>query len=215
MAHFSLEMTTNSEKAQRKIKFKLVTESESQSIQFQESVNETISVNFNDNEYSSWDFENDEFDLCKVSFQNDDDQVTARWLHKIVHQFESKFKFNDQQTVLVDLQVPKSREIKMKPKRIRSGKLTRISNTKRSVYNDNTGGNSGSLTDKMNQIAMRSSEHDLEDFSHSTSIEKYRENTTKKIIEEFNKYNNITQQVSCNFPVIIWNIDKYVRHQLI
>ena len=78
MAHFSLEMTTNSEKAQRKIKFKLVTESESQSIQFQESVNETISVNFNDNEYSSWDFENDEFDLCKVSFQNDDDQVTAR-----------------------------------------------------------------------------------------------------------------------------------------
>ena len=61
MAHFSLEMTSNSEKAQRKIKFKLVTESESQSIQFQESVNETISVNFNDNEYSSWDFENDEF----------------------------------------------------------------------------------------------------------------------------------------------------------
>ena len=57
MAHFSLEMTSNSEKAQRKIKFKLVTESESQSIQFQESVNETISVNFNDNEYSSWDFD--------------------------------------------------------------------------------------------------------------------------------------------------------------
>ena len=214
MAHFSLEMTTNSEKAQRKIKFKLVTESESQSIQFQESVNETISVNFNDNEYSSWDFENDEFDLSKVSFQIDDDQVmTARWLHKIIHQFESKSKFNDQQTVLVDLQLPKSREIKMKPKRIRSGKLTRISNTKRSVYNDNTGGNNGSLTDKMNQIAMRSSEHDLEDFSHSTSIEKYRENTTKKIIEEFNKYNNITQQV--NLPEIVWNIDKYVRRQLI
>ena len=213
MAHFSLEMTTNSEKAQRKIKFKLVTESESQSIQFQESVNETISVNFNDNEYSSWDFENDEFDLSKVSFQIDDDQVvTARWLHKIIHQFESKSKFNDQQTVLVDLQLPKSREIKMKPKRIRSGKLTRISNTKRSVYNDNTGGNNGSLTDKMNQIAMRSSEHDLEDFSHSTSIEKYRENTTKKIIEEFNKYNNITQQV--NLPEIIWNIEKYVRRQL-
>ena len=103
----------------------------------------------------------------------------------------------------------------MKPKRIRSGKLTRISNTKRSVYNDITGGNHGSLTDKMNQIAMRSSEHDLEDFSHSTSIENYRENTTKKIIEEFNKYNNITQHVSCNFPVIIWNIDKYVRRQLI
>ena len=82
MAHFSLEMTSNSEKAQRKIKFKLVTESESQSIQFQESVNETISVNFNDNEYSSWDFENDEFDLSKVSFQIDDTQVTARWLHK-------------------------------------------------------------------------------------------------------------------------------------
>ena len=213
MAHFSLEMTTNSEKAQRKIKFKLVTESESQSIQFQESVNETISVNFNDNEYSSWDFENDEFDLSKVSFQIDDDQVmTARWLHKIIHQFESKSKFNDQQTVLADLQLPKSREIKMKPKRIRSGKLTRISNTKRSVYNDNTGGNNGSLTDKMNQIAMRSSEHDLEDFSHSTSIEKYRENTTKKIIEEFNKYNNITQQV--NLPEIVWNIDKYVRRQL-
>ena len=212
MAHFSLEMTTNSEKAQRKIKFKLVTESESQSIQFQESVNETISVNFNDNEYSSWDFENDEFDLSKVSFQIDDDQVmTARWLHKIIHQFESKSKFNDQQTVLVDLQLPKSREIKMKPKRIRSGKLTRISNTKRSVYNDNTGGNNGSLTDKMNQIAMRSSEHDLEDFSHSTSIEKYRESTTKKIIEEFNKYNNITQQV--NLPEIVWNNDIYVGHQ--
>ena len=212
MAHFSLEMTTNSEKAQRKIKFKLVTESDSQSIQFQESVNETISVNFNDNEYSSWDFENDEFDLSKVSFQIDDDQVmTARWLHKIIHQFESKSKFNDQQTVLVDLQLPKSREIKMKPKRIRSGKLTRISNTKRSVYNDNTGGNNGSLTDKMNQIAMRSSEHDLEDFSHSTSIENYRENTTKKIIEEFNKYNNITQQV--NLPEIVWNNDIYVGHQ--
>ena len=71
MAHFSLEMTSNSEKAQRKIKFKLVTESESKSIQFQQSVNETIPVNFNDNEYSSWNFENDEFDLSKVSFQID------------------------------------------------------------------------------------------------------------------------------------------------
>ena len=74
MAHFSLEMTSNSEKAQRKIKFKLVTESESKSIKFPQSVNETISVNFNDNEYSSWDFENDEFDLSKASFEIDDDQ---------------------------------------------------------------------------------------------------------------------------------------------
>lgn len=95
----------------------------------------------------------------------------------------------------------------MKPKRIRSGKLTRISNTKRSVYNDNTVGNIGSLTDKMNQIAMRSSEHDLEVFSHSTSIENYRENTTKKIIEEFNRYNNITPQV--NLPEIL-GIKKYL-----
>ena len=118
-----------------------------------------------------------------------------------LHHFESMSKFNDQRSVLVDLQVPKSREIKMKPKRIRSGKLTRISNTKRSIYNDNTGGNNGSLTDKINQIAMRSSEHDIDDFSHSASIESYRENTTKKIIEEFNKYNNITQQV--NRPDII------------
>ena len=122
-----------------------------------------------------------------------------------LHQFESKSKFNDQHTVLVDLQVPKSREIKMKPKRIRSGKLTRISNTKRSVYNDNTGGNNGSLTDKINQIAIRSNEHDIEDFSHSASIENYRENTTKKIIEEFNKYNNITAQV--NRPEIICKSD--------
>lgn len=76
MAHFSLEMTSNSEKAQRKIKFKLVTESDSKSIQFQEGVNETISVNFNDNEYSSWDFENDEFDLSKESFQID---VSPTW----------------------------------------------------------------------------------------------------------------------------------------
>ena len=119
-----------------------------------------------------------------------------------LHQLESTSKFNDQRSVLVDLQVPKSREIKMKPKRIRSGKLTRISNTKRSIYNDNTGGNNGSLTDKINQIAMKSSEHDIDDFSHSASIESYRENTTKKIIEEFNKYNNITQQV--NRPDIIW-----------
>ena len=93
----------------------------------------------------------------------------------------------------------------MKPKRIRSGKLTRISNTKRSVYNDNTGGTNGSLTDKINQIAMRSNEHDIEDFSHSASIENYRENTTKKIIEEFNKYNNITAQV--NRPEIICKTD--------
>ena len=76
MAHFSLEMTSNSEKAQRKIKFKLVTESDSKSIQFQEGVNETISVNFNDNEYSSWDFENDEVDLSKESFQID---VSPTW----------------------------------------------------------------------------------------------------------------------------------------
>ena len=95
----------------------------------------------------------------------------------------------------MDLQAPKSREVKIKPKRIRSGKLTRISNTKRSVYNDNLSGNTGSLTDKINQIALRSSEHDIEDFTHSTSIDNYREKTTRKIIDEFNKYNNITPQV--------------------
>ena len=109
--------------------------------------------------------------------------------------FESEPKFNDQQTVLVDLQAPKSREVKMKPKRIRSGKLTRIANTKRSVYSDNLNANNGSLTDKINQIAQRSSEHDIEDFTNSTSIENYREKTTRKIIDEFNKYNNITPQV--------------------
>ena len=106
----------------------------------------------------------------------------------------------------MDLQVPKSREVKMKPKRIRSGKLTRISNTKRSVYNDNSAGNNGSLSDKINQIALRSTEHDIEDFTHSTSIENYREKTTRKIIEEFNKYNNITPQVH-----VIWCIQRCIR----
>ena len=67
MAHFSLEMSSNSEKAQRKIKFKLVSDSESKLVQFQEGFNETI-PNPNENEYCSWDFENDEFDLSKESF---------------------------------------------------------------------------------------------------------------------------------------------------
>ena len=73
MAHFSLEMSSNSEKAQRKIKFKLVTDSETKSVQFPESLNETLQINFNEIEYSSWDFENDEFDLSKESFQIDAD----------------------------------------------------------------------------------------------------------------------------------------------
>ena len=92
MAHFSHEMTSNSEKAQRKIKFKLVTESESKSIQFQEGVNETVSVNFNDNEYASWDFENDEFDLSKASFHINNDQVapTTKWLDENAPYFESQ-----------------------------------------------------------------------------------------------------------------------------
>ena len=63
-----------------------------QSIQFQEGVNETVSVNFNDNEYASWDFENDEFDLSKASFHINNDQVapTTKWLDENAPYFESQ-----------------------------------------------------------------------------------------------------------------------------